>query len=279
MTTAVNTTARLLITCPDKSGIVSAVSNFLYNHGANITALDQHSTAPEGGTYFMRLEFQTPHLDLSRQVLAQTFADAVGKRYQMDWHLSYAADRKKVAVLVSKYDHALLELLWRWSRGGLPCEITAVISNHEDLREAVEGFKVPFHVVKVTKDNKAEAEAQVQALLQGNDLVVLARYMQILSADFVNQWPHKIINIHPSLLPKYGGKGMYGMHVHKAVIENKEKESGITIHFVNEEYDKGKIILQASCKVEETDTPETLATKIQSLEFENLPKAVEMFLK
>ena len=144
MTTAVNTTARLLITCPDKSGIVSAVSNFLYNHGANITALDQHSTAPEGGTYFMRLEFQTPHLDLSRQVLAQTFADAVAKRYQMDWHLSYAADRKKVAVLVSKYDHALLELLWRWSRGGLPCDITAVISNHEDLREALKALKCLF---------------------------------------------------------------------------------------------------------------------------------------
>ena len=162
------TTARLLITCPDKEGIVSSVSSFLYNHGANITALDQYSTAPEGGTYFMRLEFQTPQL-------------------------SFASDVKKVAVLVSKYDHALLELLWRWSRGGLPCQISAVVSNHDDLKAAVESFGVPFHVVKVNKDNKVEAEAQIQALLQGSDLVVLARYMQILSADFVHQWPHKII--------------------------------------------------------------------------------------
>ncbi|HNC86273.1 MAG TPA: ACT domain-containing protein, partial [Agitococcus sp.] len=159
-------TARLLITCPDKAGIVSAVSNFLYNHGANITALDQYSTAPEGGTYFMRLEFQTPHLDLSKQVLAQTFEEAVAKRYNMTWQLSYADDVKKMAVLVSKYDHALLELLWRWSRGGLPCQITAVISNHADLQESVERFSVPFHVVQVTKDNKQEAEAQIQALLK-----------------------------------------------------------------------------------------------------------------
>jgi len=130
-----NTTARLLITCPDKPGIVSAVSSFLYNHGANITDLDQHATAPEGGTYFMRLEFQTPHLDLSRNVLAKTFGDAVATRYNMDWRISYAADLKKMAILVSKYDHAMLELLWRWSRGGLPCDIACVISNHPDLED------------------------------------------------------------------------------------------------------------------------------------------------
>lgn len=110
------------------------------------------------------------------------------------------------------------------------------------------------------------------------DLIILAGFLVKIPEAFIKAFPNKIINIHPSLLPKYGGKGMYGMHVHKAVIEAKEKESGITIHFVNEEYDKGKIILQVRCKVEETDTPETLATKIQSLEFENLPKAIETFL-
>ena len=141
-----NNTARLLITCPDQPGIVSAVTTFLYNHGANITALDQHSTEAEGGTYFMRLEFQTPHLDLPRQVFAKTFGDAVAQRYGMDWRISYAADLKKVAVLVSKYDHAMLELLWRGSRGALSCDISCVVSNHADLQHQVGKFAVPFHV-------------------------------------------------------------------------------------------------------------------------------------
>ena len=222
----------------------------------------------------MRLEFQTPHLDLSRQVLAQTFADAVGKRYQMDWHLSYAADRKKVAILVSKYDHALLELLWRWSRGGLPCDITAVISNHEDLREAVEGFNVPFHVVKVTKDNKVEAETQVQALLKGNDLVVLARYMQILSADFVSQWPHKIINIHHSFLPAFVGANPYQQAYDKGV-----KLIGATAHYVTADLDQGPIIEQAVERMSHGDDVETLRELGEDVERNVLARAVRWHLE
>ncbi len=141
------TTARLLITCPDRPGIVSAVSSFFYNHGANITSLDQYATAPEQGTYFMRLEFQTPHLNVSRQVLPSTFQDAVANRYEMQWSLNFAADRKKMAILVSKHDHALLELLWRWSRQALHCDIHSVISNHPDLAEEVQRFGVPFYHV------------------------------------------------------------------------------------------------------------------------------------
>jgi len=274
MTVSSNTTARLLITCPDKPGIVSAVSTFLYHHGANITALDQHSTAAEGGTYFMRLEFQTPHVDLPRQVLAQTFADTVAKRYQMDWQLSYAADLKKVAVLVSKYDHALLELLWRWSRGGLPCQITAVISNHSDLKEAVEQFNVPFHVVTVNKDNKADAEAQIQALLQGNDLVVLARYMQILSADFVNQWPHKIINIHHSFLPAFVGANPYQQAYDKGV-----KLIGATAHYVTADLDQGPIIEQAVDRVSHGDDVEILRELGQDVERNVLARAVRWHLE
>ncbi len=275
MKSSVNiTTARLLITCPDKAGIVSAVSNFLYNHGANITALDQYSTAPEGGTYFMRLEFQTPHLDLSRQVLAQTFAEAVAKRYNMIWQLSYAADVKKVAVLVSKYDHALLELLWRWSRGGLPCQITAVISNHADLKEAVEQFGVPFHVVSVTKDNKAEAEAHIHNLLQGNDLVVLARYMQILSADFVSQWPHKIINIHHSFLPAFVGANPYQQAYDKGV-----KLIGATAHYVTADLDQGPIIEQAVERVSHGDNVETLRELGEDVERNVLARAVRWHLE
>ncbi|HMY27502.1 MAG TPA: formyltetrahydrofolate deformylase [Agitococcus sp.] len=267
-------TARLLITCPDKAGIVSAVSNFLYNHGANITALDQYSTAPEGGTYFMRLEFQTPHLDLSKQVLAQTFEEAVAKRYNMTWQLSYADDVKKMAVLVSKYDHALLELLWRWSRGGLPCQITAVISNHADLQESVERFSVPFHVVQVTKDNKQEAEAQIQALLKNNDLVVLARYMQILSADFVSQWPHKIINIHHSFLPAFVGANPYQQAYDKGV-----KLIGATAHYVTADLDQGPIIEQAVERVSHGDNVETLRELGEDVERNVLARAVRWHLE
>ncbi|MDP2228912.1 MAG: formyltetrahydrofolate deformylase, partial [Moraxellaceae bacterium] len=248
-----NTTARLLITCPDKPGIVSAVSNFLYNHGANITALDQHSTEPEGGTYFMRLEFQTPHLDLSRSVLAKTFGDAVAARYNMDWRISYAADLKKVAVLVSKYDHAMLELLWRWSRGGLPCEIACVISNHPDLEDDVRSFGVPFHLVPVNGDNKAEAEAKVQSLLAGCELVVLARYMQILSADFVAAWPHRIINIHHSFLPAFVGANPYRQAYEKGV-----KLIGATAHYVTADLDQGPIIEQDVERVSHRDDVESL---------------------
>lgn len=268
------TTARLLITCPDKAGIVSAVSSFLYNHGANITALDQYTTAPEGGTYFMRLEFQTPHLDVSRNMLAKTFEEAVAKRYGMTWQLSFAADVKKVAVLVSKYDHALLELLWRWSRGGLPCQISAVVSNHDDLKASVESFGVPFHVVKVNKDNKVEAEAQIQALLQGNDLVVLARYMQILSADFVNLWPHKIINIHHSFLPAFVGANPYQQAYDKGV-----KLIGATAHYVTADLDQGPIIEQDVERVSHGDSVTTLRDLGEDVERNVLARAVRWHLE
>lgn len=270
----VNTTARLLITCPDRSGIVSAVSNFLYNHGANITALDQYSTAPEGGTYFMRLEFQTPHLDMARQTLAKTFDEAVARRYGMNWHISYAADVKKVGILVSKYDHALLELLWRWSRCALPCEIPCVISNHEDLRKDVEGFGVAYHHVPVTKDNKVEAEARIQELLSGCDLVVLARYMQVLSADFVAKWPYRIINIHHSFLPAFVGANPYQQAYDKGV-----KLIGATAHYVTEELDQGPIIEQDVSRVSHRDDVDTLRERGQDLERNALARAVRWHLE
>jgi formyltetrahydrofolate deformylase len=268
------TTARLLITCPDKPGIVSAVTTFLYNHGANITALDQHATEAEGGTYFMRLEFQTPHLDLPRNVLAKTFADAVGQRYGMDWRISYAADLKKVAVLVSKYDHAMLELLWRWSRGALPCAITGVVSNHEDLQHQVAKFNVPFHVVPVTSASKAEAEAKIQGLIADCDLVVLARYMQVLSADFVAKWPHKIINIHHSFLPAFVGANPYQQAYDKGV-----KLIGATAHYVTADLDQGPIIEQGVERVSHRDDVDTLRELGQDVERNVLARAVKWHLE
>lgn len=238
-------TARLLITCPDRPGIVSAVTAFLYNHGANITALDQHSSDPEGGTFFMRLEFQTPHLDVSRGVLEATFQRAVAERFEMDWRLAYAADIKRVAILVSKHDHVLLELLWRVSRQELPCRITQVISNHPDLEEAVGHFGVPFHHVPVTRETKPQAEARILELLGGEtDLVVLARYMQILTGDFVARYPNRIINIHHSFLPAFAGADPY-----RQAFERGVKLIGATAHYVTEELDQGPIIDQDVMRV------------------------------
>ena len=237
MTTA--HTARLLITCADRPGVVQAVSSFLYHHGANITALDQYATEVEGGTYFMRVEFVLDRLEDRRDVIERAFAETVARQYQMNWQMSLVCEIKKVGILVSKYDHALLELLWRWSRGLLPCEITQVVSNHEDLRAAVEGFGVPFSVISVNKDNKVEAEAQIHQLMAGNDLLVLARYMQILSADFVDRWPMKIINIHHSFLPAFVGADPYRQAYEKGV-----KLIGATAHYVTADLDQGPIIEQ-----------------------------------
>ncbi|MGH8539797.1 MAG: ACT domain-containing protein, partial [Stenotrophobium sp.] len=161
MTTQAETTARLLIICPDRPGIVSAVTTFLYRHGVNITELDQHSSDPSGGKFFLRLEFQTPAMDVSLGALRQAFDDVVGKLFAMDWHISYAAEKPRMALLVSRHDHALLELLWRWSRGELRVDIPLVISNHDDLRAPVESFGVRFEHVPVSAATHAAAEARM----------------------------------------------------------------------------------------------------------------------
>jgi len=272
MTTA--HTARLLITCADRSGIVQAVSSFLYHHGANITALDQYATEAQGGTYFMRVEFELARLQDSRDVLSRAFGETVALQYQMTWHMSFVSDIKKMGILVSKYDHALLELLWRHSRGLLPCEITHVVSNHEDLRAAVEGFGVPFSVVKVTKDNKPQAEAEIHQLMAGCDVLVLARYMQILSEDFVEKWPMRIINIHHSFLPAFVGADPYRQAYDKGV-----KLIGATAHYVTAELDQGPIIEQAVERVSHRYSVADLRELGEDVERNVLTRAVRWHLE
>jgi len=272
MTTA--HTARLLITCADRSGIVQAVSSFLYHHGANITALDQYATEAQGGTYFMRVEFELARLQDSRDVLSRAFGETVALQYQMTWHMSFVSDIKKMGILVSKYDHALLELLWRHSRGLLPCDITHVVSNHEDLCAAVEGFGVPFSVVKVTKDNKPQAEAEIHQLMSGCDLLVLARYMQILSAEFVEKWPMKIINIHHSFLPAFVGADPYRQAYDKGV-----KLIGATAHYVTAELDQGPIIEQAVERVSHRYSVADLRELGEDVERNVLTRAVRWHLE
>ncbi len=272
MTTA--NTARLLITCEDKPGIVQAVSSFLYHQGANITALDQYATEAQGGRYFMRVEFELDNLQSRKESLTHTFASNVAERYNMHWRLALVSDVKKVGVLVSKVDHALLELLWRHARGGLPCEITTVVSNHEDLRESVENFGIPFVVVPVNKDNKEEAYAKIDEIMQGNDLLVLARYMQILSESFVSKWEMKIINIHHSFLPAFVGANPY-----KQAYEKGVKLIGATAHYVTADLDQGPIIEQDVERVNHDFTVDQLRELGQDVERNVLARAVKWHLE
>ncbi|MEO1478715.1 MAG: formyltetrahydrofolate deformylase [Bacteroidota bacterium] len=268
--------ARLRITCPDRPGIVAAVSTFLRAHGANITALDQHSTDPEAGVFFMRAEFTTPHLDLSRPALEAAFARVVAEPFGMTWSLDYAAQPAPVAVMVSRYDHALLELLWRWSRGEFPGRIACVVSNHDALRGEVERFGVPFHHIPVTRETKAEAEAETLALFEreGVEVVVLARYMQILSGAFVARFPNRIINIHHSFLPAFVGADPY-----RQAFERGVKVIGATAHYVTEELDAGPIIDQGVARVSHRHTVRDLKDLGRTLEREVLARAVRWHLE
>lgn len=268
-----HTTARLLITCPDRPGIVAAVSNFLYSHGVNITTLDQYSTDPEGGTFLSRLEFQTPHMDVSGPALEQAFAEVVAARFDMQWYISYASRVKKTAILVSKFDHCLLELLWLWKRGKLATDIAMVISNHDDLRSVVESFGIPFHHVPAGGDKPA-AEAQMLELMAGVDLVVLARYMQILSGAFVSNFPTRIINIHHSFLPAFVGADPYRQAYDKGV-----KLIGATAHFVIEELDAGPIIEQDVARVTHRHSVEAMRDLGRDLERQILARAVRWHLE
>ena len=221
----------------------------------------------------MRVEFELDHLQSRKDALIQTFAANVAERYGMQWRLAFVNDIKKVGILVSKVDHALLELLWRHARGSLPCEITHVISNHEDLREAVENFGIPFTVIKVTKDNKAEAYAQIHEMMQGNDLLVLARYMQILSEDFVSKWEMKIINIH-SFLPAFVGANPY-----KQAYEKGVKLIGATAHYVTADLDQGPIIEQDVERVSHDYNVEQLRELGEDVERNVLARAVKWHLE
>ncbi|MFL5824274.1 MAG: formyltetrahydrofolate deformylase, partial [Solirubrobacteraceae bacterium] len=198
---------RLLIVCPDRPGIISAVSRFLFEAGANIVRSDQYSSDPEGGTFFLRMEFTLPEPVAS---LEERFAKEVGEPLGMRWRFWDARHRKRMAILVSREEHCLLDLLWRWRRDELEAEAVLVASNHEDLRSAVESFELPFHHVPVPPGDKREAEAELLRLLTGRcDLVVLARYMQILSADFLGRVGVPLINIHHSFLPAFAGAEPY----------------------------------------------------------------------
>ena len=233
-------TARLLVQCPDRPGIVAAVSDFLFRHGSNIVQADQYSTGGDAPRFLLRMEYELEGLDLPSAELADAFGAEIAPRFQMQWHVSYSAVRPRIAILVSRADHCLLDLRWRWRFADLEADIAMVISNHDVLREHVEPFDIPYHQLPVTRETKPQQEREMLKLLRGNvDLVVLARYMQILTPQFIDAFPQAVINIHHSFLPAFAGADPYGKAHERGV-----KIIGATAHYATEDLDEGPIIEQ-----------------------------------
>jgi formyltetrahydrofolate deformylase len=262
-------TARLLIACRDRPGIIAAVSGLLADRRANIVALDQHSTGEPDGMFFMRLEFDPPGDMMDERDFA-----ALAARFEMTWSLTAPAQRRRIAVLVSRYDHCLVDLLWRWRRGELLGDIGLVVSNHEDLRDEAERAGVEFAHVPVTPESKSQAERRMLDVLHGRfDLVVLARYMQVLSGSFLGRLGVPIINIHHSFLPAFVGADPY-----RRAAERGVKLIGATAHYVTEDLDAGPIIEQAVQRVHHGHDPDALARIGEEVERTVLARAVQWHL-
>jgi formyltetrahydrofolate deformylase len=236
--------ARLLVSCPDREGIVALLSAALRDSGANIISSDQYSSDPYGGSFSLRMEFYIPDPDERFEPLEQRLAE-IGAELGLDYKLVDAKRPKRVALFVSKYDHCLLDLLWRWRRKELDMDVIAVVSNHPDLQEEVARFGVPYHHIPVSKETKIEAEqAQIELLSGEVELVVMARYMQVLSPNFLDKIGAPVINIHHSFLPAFAGAGPYARAHARGV-----KLIGATAHYATEDLDEGPIIEQDVVRV------------------------------
>ena len=261
--------AILLLSCPDRKGIVSGVAGFISQHGGNILHADEHGD-DETSTFLMRVEFDPAAFDIPLTDFARQFSP-IATQFNMQWRLALSDARQRMAILVSKYDHCLVDLLYRHQSGELACEIPCIISNHPDSQPLADFYRIPFFLVPVEKDNKGAAERLILSLLERHevDFVVLARYMQILSADFVRTYPHRIINIHHSFLPAFVGARPY----HRA-FERGVKLIGATSHYVTEVLDDGPIIEQDVARVSHRDSVEDLMQKGRDLEKVVLSRAV-----
>jgi formyltetrahydrofolate deformylase len=267
-------TATLLVCCPDRRGIVAALAQLLYGHGANILEADQH-TDGAAGIFFQRIHFDLRELHTDRRTLEGAVAEVAG-RMNMTWRIAYADRVKRVAIFTSRTSHCLYDLLLRHQEGELRCEIPLLVSNHPDHKPVAEQFGIPFHVVPVTRENKAEAEARQLALLdeQAIDLVVLARYMQVLSGGFLDAFAKPVINIHHSFLPAFQG----GRPYHKAY-ERGVKLIGATAHYATRELDEGPIIEQDVIRASHRHSVAELQRKGRDVERAVLSRAVRWHLE
>jgi formyltetrahydrofolate deformylase len=267
-------TAILLISCPDRKGLVAGIADFLYRHNANILHADQHQDS-ELGLFLMRVEWDLHDFDLEIGQFEQHFSPIAGE-FQMQWHLALSASRPRVAIFVSRYDHCLVDLLYRHQAGELHCDIPLIIGNHDDTRWIADSYGIPFQHIPVHKDSKTEAEKTQLALLRHHhiDLIVLARYMQVLSADFIRHYPNRIINIHHSFLPAFLGAKPY----HRA-FERGVKLIGATSHYVTEVLDDGPIIEQDVARISHRDAIDDLIQKGRDLEKMVLSRGVRWHIE
>jgi formyltetrahydrofolate deformylase len=267
-------TAILLISCPDQKGIVATLSDFVFRHNGNILHADEH--ADEGSNLFlMRVEFDPTDFDINLADFSKHFSP-IAEKFAMQWRLARSNVRQKMAILVSKYDHCLVDLLYRHKSGELACDIPLVISNHPDNGPIADFYRIPFFVVPVSKDNKSEAEQKILGLLKQHDpdFIVLARYMQILSNQFVNEYPHRIINIHHSFLPAFVGAKPYHQAFTRGV-----KLIGATSHYVTDVLDDGPIIEQDVVRISHRDSLDDLLQKGRDLEKVVLSRAVRWHIE
>jgi formyltetrahydrofolate deformylase len=259
---------RLVVRCPDRPGIVAVLSGLMAEVGANITDSQQHSSDPSGGTFTLRLEFVLDRLVDRRAELEQRLT-ALASEWRMVWRLTEASHRPTLAVFVSRTDHVLQELIYRVRAGDLRAEIACIVSNHRDLEPVARGAGIPFHHVPVAPDTKARAEVAALELIGDVDLVVLARYMQIVSADFCGRFPERLINIHHSFLPAFVGANPY-----QAAHDRGVKLIGATAHYVTAELDAGPIIEQEVARVDHRATVDDMRRVGRYVERQVLAQAV-----
>ncbi len=261
--------AVLLLSCPDRKGVVASIAGFVFQHGGNILHADEHSDV-DSGTFLMRVEFDPAEFDVPLNDFARHFSP-IAIDFDMRWRLAQSDYRPRMAILVSKYDHCLVDLLYRHQSGELACEIPCIVSNHADSQAIADFYRIPFFLVPVEKKDKQGAERQILSLLErhGVDFIVLARYMQILSTEFVNAYPRRIINIHHSFLPAFVGAKPYHQAFARGV-----KLIGATSHYVTEVLDDGPIIEQDVVRVSHRDSVDDLIQKGRDLEKVVLSRAV-----
>jgi formyltetrahydrofolate deformylase len=261
--------AVLLISCPDRKGIVATISDFVFRHNGNILHADEHADE-ESNLFLMRVEFDPAGFDIDLADFSEQFTP-IADKFGMQWRLARSNYRPKMIILVSKYDHCLVDLLYRHKSGELACDIPLIISNHPDNQPIADFYGIPYITIPVPKDNKRQAEAKILNLIEQHnpDFMVLARYMQILSNEFVNRYPQRIINIHHSFLPAFVGAKPYHQAFTRGV-----KLIGATSHYVTEVLDDGPIIEQDVVRISHRDSLDDLLQKGRDLEKVVLSRAV-----
>ncbi|MGB8787280.1 MAG: formyltetrahydrofolate deformylase [Candidatus Acidiferrales bacterium] len=264
----------LLVSCPDQKGLNAAIADFIFRNNGNILHADEHQDE-ELGLFLMRVEWDLSDFAIEMREFSRHFAP-IADKFKMDWRVALSSYRPRVALFVSRYDHCLVDLLYRHRSGELACDIPLIISNHPDVQALADFYRIPLHVIEITSENKPAAEKKELDLLAPNqiDLIVLARYMQVLSGDFIRHYPHRIINIHHSFLPAFvGGKP------HHQAYQRGVKLIGATSHYVTEVLDDGPIIEQDVVRISHRDTLDDLIQKGRDLEKVVLSRAVRWHIE